>query len=137
MTYFTHYSDQPAVVGLTEAGHVIGPFVFQSSGPAPGPIPAQSVAVEGLGTVTLELDENLLTARLENGDFARFDILDAAKEVYRRGWPVTQDHTPLLIKASGNGLVGTLLIDNLNGAYKEPDFDLSLMRFWLVLAKGQ
>jgi hypothetical protein len=137
MTYFTHYSDQPAVVGLIGPGHVIGPVVVQSFGPAPGPVPAQFVTVEGLGTVTLELDENLLTARLENGDFARFDILDAAKEVYRRGWPMAQDHTPLLLKASGNGLVGTLLIDNLNGAYKEPDFDLSLMRFWLVLAKGQ
>jgi len=28
------------------------------------------------------------------------------------------------------------VIDNLNGSYKEPDFAMSLMRFWLVLARA-
>jgi hypothetical protein len=27
-------------------------------------------------------------------------------------------------------------IDNLNGTHKKPDFDLSLIRFWLVLKRG-
>jgi len=29
-----------------------------------------------------------------------------------------------------------LLIDNLNGTYQEPDFDFSLIRFWLVLGRA-
>jgi len=35
----------------------------------------------------------------------------------------------------GWGLTGVLLIDNLNGTYKEPNFDLSLIRFWLVIKR--
>ena len=31
---------------------------------------------------------------------------------------------------------GYPLIDNLNGTYKEPDFDISLLRFWLVLGQS-
>jgi hypothetical protein len=42
----------------------------------------------------------------------------------------------LRLNASSNGLWGVLLIDNLNGTYGEPDFDLSLIRFWLVLRRG-
>ena len=29
-----------------------------------------------------------------------------------------------------------MVIDNLNGTYKEPDFDISLLRFWLVLGQS-
>lgn len=39
------------------------------------------------------------------------------------------------LNASSDGLSGVVLIDNLNGAYKEPDFELSLLRFWLVLER--
>ena len=117
------------------SGHVIGPVVFESSGPAPATIPPQTVAVEGLGTVHLELADTLLTVRLESGEEVKFDIQDAVKEIYRRGWPLTQDHHPVEIKGAGTGLVGTLIVDNLNGAYKEPTFDISLLRCWLVLAR--
>ena len=135
VVYFTHYSDVPAVLALAKDGHVIGPVVFQSSGPAPATIPPQTVAVEGLGTVHLELADTLLTVRLESGEEVKFDIQDAVKEIYRRGWPLTQDHHPVEIKGTGSGLVGTLIVDNLNGAYKEPTFDISLLRCWLVLAR--
>ena len=134
VVYFTHYSDVPAVIGLAKDGHVIGPVVFQKTGPVPTEIPPQTVTVEGLGTVRLELADTLLTVRLESGEAVKFDIQDAVKEIYRRGWPLTEDHRPVEIKGSGTGLAGTLVIDNLNGEYKEPDFDISLLRFWLVLA---
>jgi hypothetical protein len=137
VAYFTHYSDVPAVVALPKDAHVIGPVVFESGGPVPVAIPPQTVAVEGLGTVHLELADNLLTARLANGDEVKFDIRDAVKEIYRRGWPLTQDHRPLEIKGSGTGLTGTVLIDNLNGSYKEPDFELTLLRMWLVLGRAE
>jgi hypothetical protein len=29
-----------------------------------------------------------------------------------------------------------MIIDNMNGSYKEPDFDISLLRFWLVLGRA-
>ena len=92
VAYFTHYSDMPAVVALPRDARVIGPVVFESGGPVPVAIPPQTVAVEGLGAVHLELADNLLTARLENGDEVKFDIRDAVKEIYRRGWPLTEDH---------------------------------------------
>ncbi len=136
VVYFTHYSDVPAVIGLARDGHVIGPVVFQSSGSVTAAIPPQTVAVEGLGTVHLELADTLLTVRLESGEEVKFDIQDAVKEIYRRGWPLTEDHRPVEITGSGSGLAGTLAIDNLNGTYKEPDFDISLLRFWLVLARA-
>jgi hypothetical protein len=30
-----------------------------------------------------------------------------------------------------------VLIDNLNGTYKEPNFDLALIRFWLVIKRAK
>jgi hypothetical protein len=41
-----------------------------------------------------------------------------------------------VLTESGHGLDGTALIDNMNGAYKEPDFNLLLLRFWLVLGRS-
>jgi hypothetical protein len=41
------------------------------------------------------------------------------------------------IKGSGTALTGTVLIDNLNGSYKEPDFELTLLRMWLVLGRAE
>jgi hypothetical protein len=58
------------------------------------------------------------------------------KEIYRHGWPKTEDHRPLVLTESGHGLGGTALIDNMNGAYKEPDFNLLLLRCWLVLGRS-
>jgi len=65
----------------------------------------------------------------------KFDVADAMAEVYRRGWPKV-DHRPIELKGTPNGLDGTAVIDNINGTYKEPDFDISLLRFWLVLSKS-
>lgn len=60
--YFRHYSDVPVVIDA-KGGQFIGPVVFQT-GSAPAPIPPQTVTVEGLDSVRLELAGNLLTARL-------------------------------------------------------------------------
>ncbi len=136
VVYFTHYSDVPTVLALAKDGHVIGPIVFQSAGDVPAAIEPQTVAVEGLGTVSIGLDDTLVTVKLESGEVAKFDIQDAVKEIYRRGWPITQDHRPVEVKGAGTGLAGTLVIDNLNGTYKEPAFDISLLRFWLVLGRS-
>jgi len=123
------------VLSPPQGAYVIGPVVFEG-GAAPLAIPPRSVEVEGLGTVTLELSDNELTASLGDGASAAFDIADAMKEVYRRGWPKVDDHSPIGLKAKANGLDGTMIIDNLNGTYKSPDFDVSLLRFWLVLGKA-
>jgi hypothetical protein len=134
--YFTHHSDVPVVLSLAKDAHVIGPVIFQSSGSLPGAIPPQTIAVEGLGSVTIGLDDNRVTAKLEGGETVIFDVQDAVKEVYRRGWPQTQDHRPVEVKGAGNGPASTMVIDNLNATYKEPDFDISLLRFWLVLGQS-
>ena len=131
-SYFTHYSDVPATLSLAKGGTVLGPVVFEG-GPVPVAIPAQTVSVEGLGTVKIELSDKLLTVSLDNG--VKFDVADAMGEVYRRGWPKV-DHRPLELKGTPNGLDGTAVIDNINGTYKEPDFDISLLRFWLVLSES-
>ncbi len=136
VVYFTHYSDVPTVLALAKDGHVIGPIVFQSAGDIPAAIPPQTVEVEGLGTVSVGLDDTLVTVQLASGAAVKFDIQDAVKEIYRRGWPITQDHRPVEVKGAGTGLAGTLVIDNLNGTYKEPAFDISLLRFWLVLGRS-
>lgn len=136
IAYFTHYSDMPVAVVTTGANYVLGPIVFQHLGPVPAPIPSQSVAVEGLGNVELDLADNVLTARVGTGNALSFNIVDAVKEIYRRGWPRTSDQRPVSLKGAGGGLTGTLLIDNLNGSYEEPNFDLTPLRFWLVLNKA-
>lgn len=128
--YFTHYSDRPAVVGLGRSAHVLGPVVFEGGSPMPVSIPPQSVTVEGLGLVRLAIADNVLTARVENGPELRFNLIEAARELAN---PLSKEHHPLRLKAASNGIMGVLLIDNLNGSYREPDFDFSLIRFWLVL----
>jgi len=134
--YFTHYSDLPATLSLAKGGTVLGPVVFEGGGPVPIAIPAQTVSVEGLGIVKIDLADKLLTVSLDNGASVKFDVADAMREVYRRGWPKVDDHRPIELKGTPNGLDGTAVIDNINGTYKEPDFDISLLRFWLVLSKS-
>ena len=101
----------------------------------PVAIPPQTISVESLGTIRIELDDKLLTASLDSGASVKFDIADAMKEIYRRGWPKVEDHRPIELKGTPSGLEGTAVIDNMNGTYREPDFDVSLLRFWLVLRK--
>jgi hypothetical protein len=136
VVYFTHYSDTPLVVAPSKGAFVIGPIVFEG-GATPQAIPPKTVVVEGLDPVTLELSDKLLTARLEDGASATFDIAQAVKEVYARGWPKVDDHRPIELKATVGGLDGTMIIDNMNGTYREPDFDMSLLRFWLVLGRAE
>jgi hypothetical protein len=134
LTHFTHHSDVPAAISLAAGGTVVGPIVFQA-GSIAAPFSPQTVSVEGLGMVKLALSDQLLSASLEDGASVKFDIADAVKEVYGRGWPQVTDHRPLELKGTASGLDGIAVIDNLNGTYKEPDFDISLLRFWLVLSK--
>jgi hypothetical protein len=131
LTHFTHHSDVPAAISLAAGGTVVGPIVFQA-GSIAAPFSPQTVSVEGLGMVKLALSDQLLSASLEDGASVKFDIADAVKEVYGRGWPQVR---PLELKGTASGLDGIAVIDNLNGTYKEPDFDISLLRFWLVLSK--
>jgi hypothetical protein len=104
-------------------------------GPVPVPIPPQTISVEGLGAVKVELDDKMLTASLESGASVKFDIADAMREIYRRGWPKVEDHRPIELKGTPSGLDGTIVIDNMNGTYREPDFDVTVLKFWLVLNK--
>jgi hypothetical protein len=135
VVYFTHYSDTPLVVTPPKDAYVIGPIVFQGNA-GPKAIPPKTVSVEGLGSVSLELSDKLLTVHLEDGASATFDIAQAVKEVYARGWPKVDDNRPIELKATPSGLDGTMIIDNMNGSYKEPEFDISLLRFWLVLGRA-
>lgn len=133
---FSHYSDTPVALSPPKGAYVIGPVVFQTSAPALA-IPPKTIAVEGLGTVTIDLSDTELSVHLEGSSAtASFDIGEAVKEVYARGWPNLMDHRPLELKAKPGGLDGTMIVDNLNGAYKEPDLDVSLLRFWLVLGRA-
>jgi hypothetical protein len=83
----------------------------------------------------VKFDDQKLIASLDDKASLKFDLADAVKEVYRRGWPTVTDHRPIELKGTASGLDGTAVIDNLNGTYREPDFDISLLRFWLVLSK--
>jgi len=115
--YFTHHSDVPATLSLTEGGAVVGPIVFESGGPVPVAIPPQTVTVEGLGTIQIELADKLVTVSLDNGASVKFDIADAMREIYHRGWPKVNDHRLIGLKGTPNGLDGTAIIDNMNGTY--------------------
>ena len=130
--HFTHYSDVPAVLAPGKGAYVVGPIVFEG-----GAIPAESVDVEGLGTVKLELSDKGLRASLGDGAAVSFDISEAVKEVYRRGGPKVMDHRPIELKGAAGDLDGTMVIDNLNGTYNEPDFDISLLRFWLLIGRAE
>jgi hypothetical protein len=122
--YFTHYSDVPEVVAIGGKGDVVGPAVFEHAGPVPAPIPPQMVSVEGLGNVRLDVADNILTARIENGPELRFNFMEAARELAN---PLSNEHRPLRLNTASGRLTGVVLIDNLNGTYKEPDFDLSVI----------
>ena len=93
--------------------------------------------MEALGSVKLELSDKLLRASLARVHAVSFDISDAVKEVYRRGWPKVMDHRPIELQGTSGGLAGTMVIDNLNGTYKEPDVDISLLRFWLLIGRAE
>ena len=133
--HFTHYSDVPTVLIPGKGAYIVGPIVFQGA-PTPAPIAPESVDIEGLGTVKLELSDTQLRASLNDGTAVTFDMSEAVKEVYRRGWPKVMDHRPIELKGASGGLDGTMVIDNLNGTYKEPDFDISLLRFWLLIGRA-
>jgi hypothetical protein len=133
--HFTHYSDVPAVLTPGKGAYIVGPIVFQGA-PTPAPIAPESVDIEELGTVKLELSDTQLRASLNDGTAVTFDMSEAVKEVYRRGWPKVMDHRPIELKGASGGLDGTMVIDNLNGTYKEPDFDISLLRFWLLIGRA-
>jgi hypothetical protein len=109
---------------------VIGPVVFESHGPIQGAIPPQTIRVDGLGTVRLEVAGNNLTAGIKNGPELRFDLTEAAN---RLAGVVVTERRPLPIEAANEQLSGTILIENLNGTYDGADLGLSLLRFWLVL----
>jgi hypothetical protein len=129
---FTYYADAPEAVSLASSGQLIGPVVFESQGPIQGAIPPQTVKVDGLGTVRLEVAGNSLTAGIENGQELRFDLTEAAN---RLAGVVVTERRPLPIKAANGPLSGTLLIENLNGTYDGADLGLSLLRVWLVLER--
>ena len=120
--HFTHYSDVAGCARSGEGRLCRRPDRISDDASTPAPIPAESVEVEELGTVKLELSDKLLTASLADGDAVSFDMSEAVKEVYRRGWPKVMDHRPIELKGASAGLHGTMVIDNLNGTYTEPDF---------------
>ena len=106
VVYFTHYSDVPAVLALAK----------DRPCHRPGRVPSRAVRsrrrsrrrrspVEGLGAVHLELADNA-THRppRERRRRSSSTSQDAAKEIYRRGWPLTQDHHPVEIKGTGTDL---------------------------------
>ena len=80
----------------------------------------------------LQLDDNVLYVHTEQGAELRFNIFDVARELTNL---MSDEHRPAQLHASGGGLTGTVLIDNLNGMFQEPKLSISLLRFWLVLAK--
>lgn len=43
---------------------------------------------------------------------------------------------PVRVEGTPHGLVGTALIDTLNGEYQEPNIKLTLVRFWFVLGRA-
>jgi hypothetical protein len=112
VSYFSHYSNQPAIVAFNGPGTALGPIVFSGNTIEPTPIPLQTVMVEGLGPVRLQLVDNVLYVQTEQGAELRFNIFDAARELTN---PTSNEHRPVQLRASGGGLSGTLLIDNLNG----------------------
>jgi len=132
VSYFSHYSNEPAIVAFNGPGTALGPFVFSGNTMEPTPIAPQTVTVEGLGSVRLQLDDNVLYVHTEQGAELRFNIFDAARELTNL---MSDEHRPVQLHASGGGLTGTVLIDNLNGMFQEPKLSISLLRFWLVLAK--
>jgi hypothetical protein len=136
VAYFKHYSDLPAVLVPGKGAYVVGPIVLEG-GPTPAPIPPESVDVEGLGMVKLELSDKLLRASLGDGAAVTFDISEAVKEIHRRAWSNVMDHRPIELQGTSGGLAGTLVIDNLNGTYKEPDVHISLLRFWLLIGRAE
>jgi hypothetical protein len=128
--YLNHYSERPIVLDVTKGGHLIGPMA--SSGVMH--IEPETVTVEGVGTVrfTFDSDRNVLTASLDGGGTATFDIEDAMKEIKRRGWPGDVENKPVELKGSGS-LDATLLLEAMTGNYTEREFTLLTLRFWLLL----
>jgi Domain of unknown function (DUF4153) len=136
VVHITHYSDVPAVLAPGKGAFVVGPIVFQDA-PSPAAIPTESIDVNGLGLVKLELSDKLLKASLNDGTAVTFDMPQAVTELYARGWPKVTDHRPIELQGSPGGLAGTMIVDNLNGTYEEPDFEISLLRFWLLIGRDE
>ncbi len=127
--YLNHYVEQPISLAVPARAHLVGPLMSQAA----TRIEPESVAVEGLGTVHFEIEGNALKLRVDGGGSVTFDLYDAVKRIKIRGWPEEPDRKPVEVEGKGSGLNGTLLIDNMTGNYKDPEFQLLTIRFWVLL----
>src|SRR5262245_15574771 len=132
---FNHYADTPATVSLGKTARMIGPVVFQTV-PRSVPIPMQTVAVDGFGQVEIELDGNAIAVRTAGGEQLSFDLAAAVREIESRKSSEVKDTSPIALKASSDGVSGTLLVDHIVGTYAGPDFSLASLRFCLVLDRS-
>jgi hypothetical protein len=128
--YLNHYAELPLTLDVPEGAHLIGPLMSQAA----TRIEPESVEVAGLGTVHFSIDGNSISASVDNRGSIEFDLYDAVKRIKTRGWPEDPDRKPVEIEGKGNGLSGTLLVENMTGNYREPAFQLLTVRFWVLLA---
>jgi hypothetical protein len=131
---FNHYADTPTTVSLGATARMIGPVVFQTAA-KPLQVPLQTVAVEGLGPVEIELDGDAVDVRMASGERLSFDLAAAVEQIESRTSPA-KDASPIALKASSGGVSGTLLIDRIAGTYAGPEFSVASLRFWLVLDRA-
>jgi hypothetical protein len=149
--YFAHRANQPKIVQLAGKGYLIGPIVFKEPIPKASilPIPPdisktpsiapKTVALEGLGDVRLQISDRNLTVTFPNGAALDFKLLDAANALAARppaSAPRT-DRDAVRIDASAPGYAGTMIIDDIDGTYRETGFILRDVQFWLVIERKE
>ena len=123
VVYFTHYSDVPVVLALAKDAHVIGPVVFQSSRCRPRHDSAADASPSRVSApCDLELADTLFTVRLESGRGGQVRHPgrgegDLSQRLAAHGGPPASRD-----QGHRHGLTGTMIVDNLNGSYKEPAF---------------
>jgi hypothetical protein len=136
-TVLNSYADSPAGLSIEASSFLVGPVQFQRIGGERPETLSQSVEVEGLGDITVELANSLLTVSLASGESVQFNVVDAAKKVHT-GLPIGPKpaQQPLPIEGSGNRLAGTAFVSNLNAIFSETELDISILDVWLVLRRA-
>jgi hypothetical protein len=135
-TVLNFYATEPTVLAVDASSFLVGPVQFRRFGPERPDRLTRSIEVEGLGDVTVELANSLLTVKLASGESVQFKVLEAAKQV-KTGLPIgpRPAQSPLSITGSGTGLAGSALVDNLNTIFSETELDISVLHVWLVLRR--
>jgi hypothetical protein len=125
-------ANAPAMFSVPAEGVLVGPVeIRRGSGAEPR---SQSLSVDSLGILRVELSARQLTASLGENTSLVFDLVEAVKALQQRG--LSAGEQPAVeLKGAAQGLTGRAIIDRLNAYTMGTEWEIVFLRAWLVLER--